>query len=183
MDNKELKDYFYFTGDVEEKTIKPCIEWIIEHNKAHVCSRPPFLTLYVNTWGGSMPQAWGLTDMMAASNIPIRTVGTGVISSCGFIIFIAGEKGTRTLMKNTHVLTHQYSWGVGGKHHELEGRVKEFKNVYDRMVAYYLKHTKLKTRKDVESKLLPATDVWLTSSQCKTYGVCDIVADTLDIFE
>ena len=140
-------------------------------------TRLPQLTIIINSPGGDVHAAFALIDTMKASTIPIKTVGLGLIASCGFLIFIAGKKGSRILTPNTSILSHQYSWGSAGKEHELYARVKEFELSTARMMAHYKKCTGLSEKKNRE-KLLPAEDVWLSAKEAVKYGIADKIVST-----
>jgi ATP-dependent protease ClpP protease subunit len=100
-----------------------------------------------------------------------------MIASCGILAFMSGEKGHRILTRNTSILSHQYSWGSGGKEHELFARVKEFELSTMRMLEHYKRCTGL-TEKKIREILLPAEDVWLTAEEAVKYGIADKVVDT-----
>ena len=113
---------------------------------------------------------------MMGSKIPIRTIGMGMIASCGLLMFITGTKGKRILTPNTSILSHQYSWGSWGKEHELFARVKEFDLTTIRLMNHYKKCTGLKEEK-IRSQLMPAHDVWLDAKEAKKLGLCDKVQE------
>jgi ATP-dependent Clp protease protease subunit len=113
---------------------------------------------------------------MRGSNVPIRTIGIGQIASAGLLIFIAGEKGMRTLTPNTSILSHQYTWGSFGKEHELFAQVKEFDLTAKRLVNHYKKCTGM-DEEDIRKVLLPEKDVWLSAQEAKKLNLCDIVKD------
>ena len=113
---------------------------------------------------------------MKASSIPIKTVGLGLIASCGFLIFIAGEKGKRILTPNTAILSHQYSWGSKGKEHELYARVKEFELSTERMIKHYKKCLGMAENK-IKEILLPPQDVWLSAEEAKKMKICDKIEE------
>ena len=112
---------------------------------------------------------------MKGSKIPIKTVGLGMIASCGLLMFISGAKGKRVLTPNTSILSHQYSWGSIGKEHELFARVRELELTTERMINHYKKCTGLK-EKDIREYLLPPHDVWLSAKEAKKLGLCDSVS-------
>ena len=114
---------------------------------------------------------------MKGSKIPIRTIGMGMIASCGLLMFISGTKGRRILTPNTSILSHQYSWGSYGKEHELFARVKEFDLTTQRLMNHYKKCTGLK-EKEIRNKLMPAHDVWLDAKEAKKLGLCDKIRET-----
>ena len=126
--------------------------------------------------GGDMEEAFALIDVMNSSSIPIKTVGLGQIASCGLLIFLAGTKTRRVLTPNTSILSHQYSWGSDGKHHELFAITKEFGLAQQRMINHYSATTGL-DEDTIKTKLLPANDVWLSAEEALALGICDHIAN------
>ena len=166
---------YVYMDDVAAESIKPVIEWILHEN--HVKKKKhKELLLMVCSNGGNISEAFALIDVMKSSKIPIKTVGLGSIASCGLLIFLAGTKGRRVLTPNTSVLSHQFSWDVGGKAHELFATVKEFDLTQKRMVEHYKSSTGLDDE-TIRQVLLPATDVYLDAEEAKRYKICDHVAD------
>lgn len=163
---------YYFADKFTLETTAPIVEWILSHNTAPQSSRLPHLTLIINSPGGNLHSCFALVDVMRGSAIPVHTVGLGMVASCGVVTFMAGEKGHRTLTPNTSILSHQYSWGSGGKEHELLARVREFELSTERMMAHYRKCTGLPNKK-IREILLPAEDVWLSAKDAVKHGIAD----------
>jgi len=134
------------------------------------------LTLGICSRGGDLNACFALVDVMRASSIPVRTVGLGMIASCGLLLFISGKKGRRILTPNTAILSHQYSWGSSGKEHELFARVRELELTTERMINHYKKCTGL-TEKKIREFLLPPQDVWLSATEAKALKLCDKIED------
>jgi len=168
---------YYFADNFTYESTKPVVAWIIEKNLLPDSERPKMLTLIINSPGGSVHAAFGLIDIMKGSALPIKTVGLGMIASCGVLAFMAGQKGKRVLTRNTSILSHQYSWGSVGKEHELFARVKEFELSSDRMLKHYKKCTGMSEKK-IREILLPAEDVWLTAEEAVKHGIADDIVDT-----
>ena len=99
--------------DITVKSCKEAIHWILEENLRE--KKKPFLQMMINSPGGDVSACFSLIDTMKGSKIPVRTIGLGLIASCGLLLFISGEKGHRTLTPNTSILSHQWSWGSHGK--------------------------------------------------------------------
>jgi len=164
-----------FSGAVNEATCKAAIEFILEENLKKE-NRLNSLTLFINSNGGSIPDGFGLIDVMRGSSIPVRTVGVGMIASMGLLLLMAGAKGHRVIAPNTTVLSHQFSWGVYGKEHELiagQSGVDFYQNV---IMEHYKRCTGLSEKK-IRDNLLPANDVWLTAKEAKKFNLVDKVKD------
>ena len=162
-------------GDVTMENMHPIINWIISANFAKGKQHKE-LTLGICSPGGDLNACFALLDVMMGSKIPIRTIGMGMIASCGLLMFITGAKGRRILTTNTSILSHQYSWGNWGKEHELFARVKEFDLTTIRLMNHYKKCTGMK-EKDIREKLMPAHDVWLDAKEAKKLKLCDNIQE------
>lgn len=172
--NIDSNGVYLLMDQITYGSCKDAIKWILNHN---LSDNPlPQLTLIINSPGGDVHAAFALIDVMKSSNIPIKTVGLGLIASCGFLIFIAGKKGQRILTPNTSILSHQYSWGSRGKEHELYARVKEFELSTDRMIKHYKKCIGM-TEAKIKEILLPPQDVWLSADEAKRLKICDKIED------
>lgn len=168
---------YYMADDFSYESTKPIVQWIIEKNLLPQKYRPKELTLIINSPGGDLHAAFALIDTMRGSAIPIKTVGLGLIASCGVLTFMSGTKGKRVITPNTSILSHQYSWGSGGKEHELFARVREFELSTERMIAHYKKCTGM-SEKVIREILLPPQDVWLSADEAVKYGIADKIVQT-----
>ena len=171
-----LRGHHVFMSEVNPETIKPLIDWIISENFNREKKKKE-LTLGICSPGGDLNACFALIDIMKGSKIPIRTIGMGMIASCGLLMFISGTKGRRILTPNTSILSHQYSWGSFGKEHELFAAVKEFDLTTQRMITHYKKCTGL-SEKDIRKYLLPPEDMWLSAKEAKKLGLCDSITST-----
>ena len=170
-----LRGHHVFMSDVTQESMKPLIDWIIAENfNRHQKKRE--LTLGICSPGGDLNACFALVDVMKGSQIPIRTIGMGLIASCGLVLFISGSKGRRFLTPNTSILSHQYSWGNYGKEHELFAVVKEYDLTTERMINHYKKCTGL-TEEEIREHLLPPQDVWLSAKEAKKLGLCDEIKE------
>ena len=170
------RGFHVFMGEVTQDTMLPIINWIISANFTKE-KKHKELTLGICSPGGDLNACFALVDVMKGSKIPIRTIGMGMIASCGLLMFISGEKGSRILTPNTSILSHQYSWGAFGKEHELFAQVKEYDLTTQRIITHYKKCTGL-SEKDIRKYLLPPHDVWLSAKEAKKLGLCDEIKGT-----
>lgn len=173
--SEQLQEHgiFVFMGDVDSDAVKPVIEWILAENHLNKKKKKELLLMICSS-GGELEPAFALIDVIRSSVIPVKTVGLGQIGSAGLMIFLAGK--TRILTPNTSILSHQYSWGSEGKHHELWAVTKEFNLVHERMLAHY----RLATGLDdvtIKEKLLPPQDVYLSAEEAVRLRICNYVSD------
>jgi ATP-dependent Clp protease protease subunit len=166
-----LENHIHFiNGDINEDSVGKAIRWIIFENSK---GNEP-LTLYINSDGGNLPDAFALIDVMRMSKVPIRTIGIGSICSSAFLIFAAGTKGHRLIGQNTTVMCHQFTESSEGKFHDLKTKLKENQRMNDRMVSLLVECSNLIER-EVKTKLLPPSDVWLSADELVELGIADSI--------
>lgn len=165
----------FLTDEFNQEKIMPLVAQIIEYNFMPEELRPDAITLVINSPGGSVHSAFHLIDAMMLSEVPVNTMGHGLVASCGVLTIMAGKK--RMVTHNTSVMSHQFAWGSQGKEHELYAKVKEFELASSRMEDHYKRFTK-KSVKYIRKHLLHATDEWLTPEECLKHGLVDEVINT-----
>ena len=172
IDNLLLDSHMFFLyGDITEENIDRCIKWIEYEN---IDPKDKLLTLYVNTTGGDLYQSLALIDIMKTSKHPIRTIGLGSIMSGGFLIFVCGTKGERYIAPNAGIMCHQLSDDITDKYHDIKSAVKEVENCNARMIKILRDATGLSALK-IQSKLLPASDVYLTARELIQLKAADYI--------
>ena len=170
----EQNDYFLFTKEFTAESTGEAIRFILERNLA--LKKPKQIKMLINSFGGDLTASFALIDTMKGSLIPIHTYGLGLIASCGLFTFIAGEKGKRFITPNTSIMSHQFSWGLHGKEHELFSKIKEFNLVSKRIVEHFKRCTGL-DEKQIREYLLPPEDRWLSAKEAVKLGLADEIVD------
>ena len=160
----------YLTGEINQFNTTPLIQWIISENTNPTPKE--YLTLYINSIGGDLYDSFAVIDMMKSSKIPIRTIGLGSLMSAAFMIFVSGERGGRTLAKNTSIMCHQFSTSYEGKEHDIKASERETRFVKQKMLDIIKNSTDMDER-TIKRKLLPPSDVWLSAQDCIDLGVAD----------
>jgi ATP-dependent Clp protease protease subunit len=167
-----LKNHTHFLmGDIGDDNIEKAIRWLIYENM-DTSNSDKILTLYINSIGGSLTDAFGLIDVIKNSNFIVRTIAVGNVMSSAFLVFAAGDKGERYVAKNTSAMCHQFSDSLDDKYHNIKAALKETEYLNKRMVDFLTEVTGLPPSK-VKSKLLPPSDVYLTAQELIEYGVAD----------
>lgn len=165
---------FFLTGDIEEDNINKCIKWLTYENLGTKADK--MLTLYVNSVGGDLYQAFALIDIINTSKYPVRTIGIGSVMSAAFLIVASGTKGERYVAQNTGCMCHQFSSGTDGKYHDLKAEMKETDLLNNKMVEILVAATK-QPPSFVKKKLLPPTDVYMTAQEMVEYGAADYILE------
>jgi ATP-dependent Clp protease protease subunit len=160
----------FLTGEITSENVEECIKWIVYENLE---VKEKILTLYVNSTGGDLYQAFALIDIMQSSKHSVRTIAIGSIMSAAFLIFTSGTKGERYLAANTGIMCHQFAGGGGdAKFHDLKAEMKENELLNQKMVNILKEATGL-TPSRIKSKLLPASDVYMSAQEALDLGIAD----------
>lgn len=159
----------FLYGDITEENVMDIIYWITYENLQE--GDYP-LTLYINSDGGSLQDAFALIDVMKKSNKPVMTIGLGSVCSSAFMIFAAGSKGHRYISPTASVMCHQYTDSSTGKYHDIKATAKEHELINKRMVELLKQCTELNTT-TIKRKLLPPSDAYFTAEELIELGVAD----------
>ena len=155
-------DIHYLSGDIANDNVSQTIKWIVS---ANLNKKPKkTLTLYVNTYGGDLYEAFALIDVMKQSYHHIRTIGVGAIMSAGFLIFASGKQGERNIGKNTGIMNHQHSDVIDSKMHDMRSQMKENNNCELRGLNILREATGM-SLSEVRKKLNTPSDQYFTAKQ------------------
>lgn len=168
---KLLENSIHFlNGDISEDNALECIKWITYENLDQRDRKK--LTLYINSVGGDLYQAFAIIDVMKNSYHPVSVIGMGAVMSSAFLIFASGTKGERIASRNCSFMCHQYSETFTGKHHDLKATMKEGEMYNSKMIDVLQEATGL-SRAKIRTKLLPASDVYLSAEEVVSLGAAD----------
>lgn len=169
---RQTPSTFILFNEIDMEIAGSTAEWILNSNALD--QKPDVLNLMICSPGGDLHAAWAIIDLIQGSTIPIRTIGLGQVASAGLLILTSGHKGLRVLSENCSVMSHQYMWGVSGKHHELMAAQKEYTLTHARLIKHFKKTCKLSDT-EIESLLMPAHDVYMDAHEALKFGLCDTV--------
>jgi ATP-dependent Clp protease, protease subunit len=166
---------YFLVGDIDEDNINECIKWLTYENIDPKENR--VLTLYINSQGGDLYEAFGLIDMMRNSQVPIRTIGYGSVMSAAFLILASGSPGERYVTKNCGIMCHQMSATEEmGKYHDIKATRKETDRLNKAMYDTLKETTGLDGR-IIKTRLLPAHDVYMTAEEMIEFGAADHILE------
>jgi ATP-dependent Clp endopeptidase proteolytic subunit ClpP len=121
--------------------------------------------VYINSDGGVVDTGFDIYNYLKSLNLPIKTIGSGIVASIATVIFMAGD--TRVLRENTQFMIHLPMGGVDGTAEQIEDYAKEVRTVEDRLVKFYSEKIDL----DKESiRPLLKNETWLSSLKSLELG-------------
>lgn len=128
------------------------------------------IKLYINSYGGSVYDMWGLIDIILQSKTPIYTYCTGYAMSAAFNIFLAGHK--RYCYKHSTFMYHQMSCWRSGKYQDLVEDREEIDLLNNQIEEYVLKRTTF-TENNIKEIREKKKDFWIHSNKVLDYGIVD----------
>ncbi len=175
IDLKLLENSTHFiNGEINEDSVGAAVKWLIYENLD--TTKEKTLTLYINSTGGDLYQAFGLIDVMRSSPHEVRCIGIGAVMSAAFLIFASADQGQRYAAKNASFMCHQFTESMDSKYHDLKATMKENDLCNERMVSILRDATGL-APSVIKKKLLPASDVYLTAQEVLELGIADHILE------
>lgn len=161
-------------GEIETDVAAEVCAWIL--NACFEEERPKHLTLLINSEGGNLAAAFAIIECMRSSPIPIHTVALGNICSAGLFIFMSGKKGHRTITPTCSIMSHNYSTGIAGNHHELVAIQKELNYTHQRILEHFKRCTGL-SEKAINERLIGVQDSWMSPQEAIDLKIGDRISE------
>ena len=171
----------FFTKQVDQTSIGELTQKIIEINKDDehlkkiynvygLTYNPEPIQIYIDSYGGSVYQCFGLLSVMERSQTPLHTIVTGCAMSAGFMILISGHK--RFAHKLSTPLYHQVSSGAVGTVKEMEEKLEESKRLQRQLEDIVKEKTGI-TKKRLREIFDTKKDWYMTSEEALELNVVD----------
>ena len=128
------------------------------------------INLYLNTPGGSVYAGLGIYDTMQFVKARVATICTGLATSMGAVLLVAGEQGMRAALPHSRVMIHQPLGGIQGQASDIEITAKEILKLKDELYQIISDHSGRsieQIRQDADR------DHWMTSKEALAYGMID----------
>ncbi len=183
MDNIPLpkKRDLFFNKQVDQNSIGELTQKIIEINDDDDHLRklysvynleyvPKPIKIFLDSYGGSVYQCFGLLSVIERSETPIHTIVTGCAMSAGFMILICGHK--RFAHKLSTPLYHQVSSGATGTAKEIEEKVVEIKRLQEQLESVVREKTNI-SKKKLKDIFDIQKDWYMTAEEALELNVVD----------
>lgn len=136
--------------------------------------------LYINSPGGSVTAGLAIYDTMNFISCDVATIISGQACSMGSFLMSAGAKGKRFALKNSTIMIHQPSSGMGrAQVTDMEIHVAETKRLKQMLTQYYADHTGQPFEKLYD---LMERDCFMTPNEALELGLIDrVITNRKDI--
>lgn len=169
--NEQLRR-IVLSGYIKEDTAAHFLEQITALEVVDM-SKP--ISIYVDTYGGSVDAALCMYDAMKACCCPIVTIGIGKVMSAGVLLLAAGDKGNRFITENTRVMIHEVSGGTFGPISEMENSVAETRRMQDVYNSILASETGRGTDEILNDMKY---DKYMSAREAVKYGIADKLVPT-----
>lgn len=134
------------------------------------------ISVYVDTFGGSVNSALLMYDAIKACAAPVVTIGIGKVMSAGALLLAAGEPGNRFITENTRVMLHQISGGAFGPISDMEASLSETRNLQEVFYSLLSKDTGVSLSKLMKD--IGQHDFYMSATEAVAYGLADKLVPT-----
>lgn len=101
------------------------------------------INIIINSPGGDSMEALSFIDICLASKTPIRTIGTGMVASAAYWIYLAGSE--RYAFSNTSFLMHDGEMSIENSSSKAKQTVGFFESMDKRIKDYVISRTCMTT--------------------------------------
>ena len=170
----------YLSGDITEANIKDINKQLLtiiyqdeEDDSQKKNFSPQPIKFFINSFGGSVYDAWSLIDIMLRSKTPIHTYCTGYAMSAGFLIFLAGHQ--RFATPNCTMMYHQITAGGRDKYLDLIQNLEEYTRIQDDIEKYVFDMTSISmdTLREIKDKKV---DWYIHSEDFEKFGIAELLS-------
>lgn len=167
-----------FVGDIDDiaDTIDAVIRfWNNYDNQRNIPveEREP-IKLYIDSYGGSLTEAFTICDSIKLSKTPVWTINVGTAYSGGFLIAICGDR--RYAYPHASYLFHEGATGNSADANKFRNFADFYQIQLEQLKDIILKHTSITSEKYKEKQ---RDDWWITADEAVDLGVCDVITEEL----
>ncbi len=134
------------------------------------------IRIFINSDDGDIEACNCIHDMINLVQPDVKTIGTGVVTGGGALIFSAPPKEQRYSLPNTRFTLHMPDAALRSPHTDVSGEAIEAAKMKQRVAEIFARQTGQALEKvlvDVEATF------WLTAEEAKKYGLVGNIVDSL----
>jgi ATP-dependent Clp protease protease subunit len=134
----------------------------------------PIIPIIIDSYGGQVYALMSMILTIKNSPVPVATIGTGKMMSCGSILFSCGAEDHRYMDSMATVMIHDVSSGGWGKIEELKADVNEAERL--NKIVYALMAKNCGKEPGYFVKLVndnKNADLYLSPEDCKKHNLAN----------
>ena len=131
-----------------------------------------FITILINSPGGSADDGFAIYDMIRFIRPPVRIVSVGLSASAATVIMLAADKGSRFALPNARIMIHQPSMRYMGVAEDVKRTAEQILKLRERINELYAQETGQALEKVVEDT---DRDYWMSAQEAVEYGLINRV--------
>ena len=132
------------------------------------------IKLYIDSYGGSLTEAFTICDSIKLSKTPIWTINIGTAYSGGFLIAICGDR--RYAYPHASYLFHEGATGNSADANKFRNFADFYQIQLEQLKDIILKHTSITSEKYKEKQ---RDDWWITADEAVDLEICDVITEEL----
>jgi ATP-dependent Clp protease protease subunit len=152
------------SGEINKETAEKFVRQLI---LLEAMGKDP-VKVFIDSPGGDVDAGYAIFDMIRFVDMPVYTIGMGLVASAGALILIAAPKERRIALPNSHYLIHQPLSGMRGVATDIEIHAREIEKIKAKINKLIADETGKKLSQ-VESDT--DRDYWMTSDEALAYGL------------
>jgi ATP-dependent Clp protease protease subunit len=164
-----MEGNIYITGLIGSMPLEVGVELIDVIQQVKKQPQATSFTVHINSEGGVVDTGFDIYNYLRSLQLPIKTVGSGLVASIATVIFMAGD--TRILREGTQFMIHLPMGGAEGTADQVEAYANEIRNAEKKLIDFYKKAT---NTTDEAIRPLLVNETWLTNDQAINLGFATI---------
>ena len=168
----------YLTGEITPQVSAMFVELLNEFEADPKNEKKP-ATLFINSSGGSLPDAMAIADTILAVGYPILTIGAGVVFSGAFLILLAGD--IRMAYKHTKFMFHNFTSPFDiSKSWDMKNFVATC-DVWSKELKEYIQGRTSIPDSIMDKIFERDQDVYFSADEAVEYGIIDAIVSNVKI--
>tara|TARA_Y100000389_G_C17435748_1_gene505398 strand:- start:1049 stop:1789 length:741 start_codon:yes stop_codon:yes gene_type:complete len=165
----------YFTGEINEETCFKLYEALIKNRNIIYSDEysQPHIDLYIQSPGGSLLPALGLSDEIKSLGVPVHTYIRGYAASAATLLSVVGAR--RYMYNHSVYMIHGLKYGSSNN---IEGLIQaKDLNTNTEILMNIIKDIYLKNS-NMDEKVLDDMflhDIWMNAETTLKYGLIDYI--------
>jgi ATP-dependent Clp protease protease subunit len=136
------------------------------------------ITIYINSYGGSVSAGFGIYDTIKNLKCDVNTVCVGMAASMGAFLLSSGTKGKRFSLKNSQIMIHQVLCGAEGQASDIEIEAMQIMKIKERLNSILAENTG-KSLEEITADT--ERNNWMFPEDALEYGIIDHIIGMNDV--